>query len=410
MSFDWPVRKLGDLSDIAYGYTEKASSEPIGPKFLRITDIQNDAVDWDAVPYCKLDEEEHERHKLVSGDIVFARTGATTGKSYMVSNPPDAVCASYLIRLRLRSSELLPEFVSYYFSTKAYWDAVSIGISGSAQGGFNASKLNALRIPLPALTEQRRIVAILDEAFAGLATATANAEKNLKNARELFESRLSRVFNKIAQQNGSRRLGEIVTRLTNGYVGPTRNIYLRNGVPYLLARHVRDNQLEFDGKTFVSYEFNEKNKKSKLKAGDVLLVQSGHIGHSAVVGPEHEGHNCHAMIVITPVLDEMTGDFLSYYFCSAEMKRKFKEIRSGSIVPHLTCGLIRELMIPLPRVVEQRKIVADLQSLEHGTSRLASAANEKIVRLGQLRQSILQKAFSGELTSPPSQAIKEAAE
>lgn len=77
----------------------------------------------------------------------------------------------------------------------------------------------------------------------------------------------------------------------NGYVGPTRTIYQESGVPYLLARHVKNNRLVFDGKTFSSDEFNRRNKKSMLKAGDVLLVQSGHIGHSAVVTDDHEGHN-----------------------------------------------------------------------------------------------------------------------
>lgn len=77
----------------------------------------------------------------------------------------------------------------------------------------------------------------------------------------------------------------------NGYVGPTRTIYQESGVPYLLARHVKNNRLVFDGKTFISDEFNRRNKKSMLKAGDVLLVQSGHIGHSAVVTDDHEGHN-----------------------------------------------------------------------------------------------------------------------
>lgn len=88
MKEGWAIRKLGELSDISYGYTEKAVGEPIGPKFLRITDIQNDAVDWDVVPYCKIGEDDHSKHKLSNGDIVFARTGATTGKSYLVLSPP----------------------------------------------------------------------------------------------------------------------------------------------------------------------------------------------------------------------------------------------------------------------------------------------------------------------------------
>jgi type I restriction enzyme, S subunit len=98
-----------------------------------------------------------------------------------------------------------------------------------------------------------------------------------------------------------KRLGDVVTRLANGFVGLTRNIHHGSGVRYLLARHVKNNRLQFDGRTFISDEFNRKNKKSMLKAGDMFFVQSGHIGHSAVVTEEHEGHNCHAMIVITAV-------------------------------------------------------------------------------------------------------------
>src|SRR5262249_32322853 len=207
------------------------------------------------------------------------------------------------------------------------------------------------------------------------------------------------VFAEAIEDHAACRLGNIVTRLTNGYVGPTRNIYVDAGVPYLLARHVRDNRLEFDGRTFVSRDFNEKNIKSKLKAGDVLLVQSGHIGHSAVVGQEHEGHNCHAMIVITPRPEQLSGEFLSFYFGSIQMKAKFEEIRSGSTVPHLTCGLVRELMVPMPNIAEQRRLVADLKKLEADTGLLASLASAKLSALSQLKQSLLQNAFAGNLPS-----------
>ncbi len=108
--------------------------------------------------------------------------------------------ASYLIRLRLLDKKLLPEFVSLFFQTSGYWRSIKEGSSGSAQGGFNATKLGALSIPVPPLPEQRRIVGILDEAFAGIATAKANAEKNLQNARALFESHLQAVFTDARQR------------------------------------------------------------------------------------------------------------------------------------------------------------------------------------------------------------------
>ena len=99
----WAWNTVKDLSkNIQYGYTESANVEPVGPKFLRITDIQGGKVDWDTVPYCVCSDDEAGKYLLESGDIVFARTGATTGKSFLISNPPKAVFASYLIRLRLQ--------------------------------------------------------------------------------------------------------------------------------------------------------------------------------------------------------------------------------------------------------------------------------------------------------------------
>ena len=133
MSELWPVKKLGDFSNIRYGYTEKASSEPIGPRFLRITDIKNGGVNWDEVPYCRITDEDFSKYQLEKGDIVFARTGATTGKSFLITESPDSVFASYLIRVQITDSAILPEFVYLYFQSASYWDMVNAGISGSAQ-------------------------------------------------------------------------------------------------------------------------------------------------------------------------------------------------------------------------------------------------------------------------------------
>jgi Type I restriction modification DNA specificity domain. len=124
MKAGWKLKELGAVSAISYGYTESALSDPVGPRFLRITDIQNDRVNWESVPYCKIESANLPKYRLASGDIVFARTGATTGKSFLVDEPPDAVFASYLIRLRLIDKELLPEFVSRFFQTAGYWKSI----------------------------------------------------------------------------------------------------------------------------------------------------------------------------------------------------------------------------------------------------------------------------------------------
>lgn len=414
MSEGWQTTKLGEISEVLTGpfgsLLHKSDYITDGIPLINPVNIVDGRISVGTEKTVSNKTIERLRNYVLSeGDIVFGRRGEI-GRCAVVGREQSGwLCGTGCFFIR-RSAKADSRFLAELLGAPPYRQRLELAATGTTMKNLNNQALQNLSISIPSLSEQQRIVAILDETFAGLATATANAEKNLKNARELFDSHLSQAFAKVTETCAARRLGDIVSRLTNGYVGPTRNIYLENGVPYLLARHVRNNHLEFDGKTFVSNGFNEKHKKSKLKMGDVLLVQSGHIGHSAVVGTDHEGHNCHAMIVISPIAEQLSGEFLSFYFGSSLMKRKFEEIRSGSTVPHLTCGLVKELMIPLPDIQQQRSLIAVFREVEQETDKLMSLTNAKLFALGELKQSILQKAFSGELASPPSDAIREAAE
>ena len=163
--FSDKANSIGTHSDISYGYTAKASFDKGSHKFLRITDIQDNAVDWEMVPYCDVEEKKLERVLLHDGDIVFTRTGATTGKSFLVENPANAVFASYLIRVSVNRDVLLPRYVMHFFQSASYWQQVNEGISGAAQGGFNSSKLAELHIPIISKEEQLNLVSSLDEIY-----------------------------------------------------------------------------------------------------------------------------------------------------------------------------------------------------------------------------------------------------
>ncbi len=335
---------------------------------------------------------EHPKVKAASGDILITVKGSGVGKINLLDEDEVAISRQLMaVRVTNADSRFVHAFLS---STFDHFQSLS---TGAAIPGISREQVLGLELAIPPLAEQQRIVGVLDEAFAGLATAQAHAEKNLQNARALFESHLQSVFTHRGEGWVDRRLGDIVTRLTNGYVGPIRNVYQTSGIAYLLARHVKSNRLAFDGRTFISNEFNQKNKKSILKAGDVLLVQSGHIGHAAVVTEEHEGHNCHAMIVMTPVKDTLIGSFLSLFFLSSGMKQKFEEIRSGSTVLHLTCGLVKELRIALPDLPTQLRLVDGLQEIQAETQRLETLYQRKLAALGALKKSLLHQAFTGQL-------------
>lgn len=155
----WSVMCIGEFCEHPqYGYTESAHEEAIGPHFLRITDIQNGHVDWSHVPYCRCPEPS--KYLLKPGDLVFARTGATTGKSFVIQQCPEAVFASYLIRLRVREKVSI-DYLYHYFQSPGYWEQITDKKTGTGQPNLNGSKLERLNVPVPPQDEQSQIVAKL---------------------------------------------------------------------------------------------------------------------------------------------------------------------------------------------------------------------------------------------------------
>jgi len=159
---EWREFKLGDICTIIqYGYTESATFDPVGPKFLRITDIVPNIIDWSTVPYCKIDKENYEKYKLDVGDIVIARTGATTGYNKRIKDSINAVFASYLIRFKINKEIADDCFISYVLKSDSYFGFIDNAVGGSAQPGINARVLSQFSFLLPPLPEQKAIAEVL---------------------------------------------------------------------------------------------------------------------------------------------------------------------------------------------------------------------------------------------------------
>lgn len=387
MKKGWELKKLGEVAKIIYGYTEKASFEEVGPKFLRITDIQDDGVNWDTVPFCKINDADFDKYKLSDGDIVFARTGATTGKSYLVNDPPKSVFASYLIKVHINSRNLTPQYLFQFFQTKEYWDVISAGVAGAAQGGFNATKLSDLEIPLPPLPEQQRIVAILDEAFSAVAKAKANAEQNLKNAKELFESYLQRVF-----ENGNweeKTIEQVCDEIFAGGDAPRNNYSLEKNDEYqipIYANALKDRGL-----------YGYTNTARVTKPSITIAARGSGTGHTEIRFEDYLP--IVRLIVLIPNLSIINLEFLKHSIDTLEI------LRSGSAIPQLTVPMIKEYKLPLPTLAEQQSIVQKLDALSAQTKKLEAIYQQKINDLEELKKSILQKAFAGELKTVEALAL-----
>lgn len=177
-----------------YGYTEKSSFDIAGPHYLRITDIQGETVDWNNVPNCSIDETNYQKYSLHPNDIVVARTGATTGKSYMIGEDIDAVFASYLIRVQITNIRLLPKFLYMFFQSQEYWSQIMELSAGIAQPGVNARKIQSMMICVPSLPEQQESVRILDRLLAREQRARQAAEETLAAIDRMKQSILARAF------------------------------------------------------------------------------------------------------------------------------------------------------------------------------------------------------------------------
>ena len=162
----WEWVRWGDLSfSIQYGYN--APALPSGRiKMVRISDIQDNKVMWDTVPYCDIEESDIESYLLKENDILFARTGGTVGKSFLVKNVSDeAIYAGYLIRTQY-SSSLVPQYLKFFMESPLYWTQLREGTIATAQPNCNGKTLSKMLLPLPPLAEQKRIVARVEELLA----------------------------------------------------------------------------------------------------------------------------------------------------------------------------------------------------------------------------------------------------
>ena len=160
----WCWCRWGELSDsIQYGYNAPAK-ESGRIKMVRITDIQDGKVQWETVPYCEISEEEILSYKLKKNDILFARTGGTVGKSFLVDEEPEnSVYAGYLIRTQYDSKKLNPKYLKMFMESQLYWEQLKNGTIATAQPNCNGQTLSKMIVPLPPLTEQEKIVEIIEQ-------------------------------------------------------------------------------------------------------------------------------------------------------------------------------------------------------------------------------------------------------
>lgn len=264
--------------------------------------------------------------------------------------------------------------------------------------GINRNEVYSINVKVPPLPEQQRIVAILDEAFAAIATAKQNVEKNLQNARELFESYLQSVFVNPGDGWEEKSLEELVNITSSKRI--FKSEYVKEGIPFYRTKEIKElaNDKSISLELFISHKrYNEIKANFGIpKEGDILLSAVGTIGEIYVVQKGDEFYFKDGNIVWLQDFDSVDTYYLKYALKS--FVEKIKTLSRGAAYSALTIEKLNKYRVPIASIKEQKRIVAKLDALSFETKKLEAIYWQKLADLDELKKSVLHKAFTGQLT------------
>ena len=378
----WEKKKLRELSEKKdavvsgpFGSNLKVSDyKTEGIPILRLQNIGKGYFIEKDIKYISEEKaEELKYHSFISGDIALAKLGIPIGKTCIIpSHFKSGIITADIVRIRPDIKNIDYKYLEFYLNTDLSVAQLTENISGATRPRVNLSNVRDIKIPIPPLLDQKRIVAILDKAFAAIAKAKANAEQNLKNAKELFESYLQSIK---AEKKPLGNLVDIKTGKLNA------NAAVENGkYPFFTCSReifAIDNYA-FDLEAILlagnnaSGDFNVKHYKGKF--------------------------NAYQRTYVITVNKENKVLYRYLYFQLLNSLKEFKINSVGANTRFLKLGMIKDMQIVLPSITGQKHIVKKLDALSAETKKLETIYQQKIDELEELKKSVLQKAFNGELT------------
>ncbi|MDO9317394.1 MAG: restriction endonuclease subunit S [Gammaproteobacteria bacterium] len=322
------------------------------------------------------------------GSVALLRTEATCNQSLVCIIPKEP-------------AKLLPEFL--YANLHGRYQEIRYLTSDADNDrrGLNMPIIRDIDIPIAPIEEQQRIVSLLDEAFEGIATAKANAEKNLQNARALFESHLQSVFTHRGPGWVDRPL-DAVSSILNGHAFKSTDFDTKVGTKCIKITNVGVREFVCNSDGFLPVGFAEEYKKVSVKAGSIVIALTRTIisgGLKVSIVPEEYNGALLNQRVAALVANEtiLSSGFLFSYLSTQLVVEYVREKVNTLMQPNLSIADLRAMPIPLPPPAEQEAFNSKIEFLSEETQRITQIYQKKIAALDELKKALLHKAFSGEL-------------
>lgn len=380
----WRKIKLGDVcSDISYGYTASAIKKSIGPKFLRITDIVPDRINWSNVPYCKINDSDIDKYKLKIGDIVIARTGATTGFNKIIKGKIQSIFASYLIRYRVNLNVGHPFYIGYVLQSSYWTEFVKSIIGGSAQPGANAKQFASFEFSLPPLPEQEAIAEVL----SSLDDKIELLHKQNKTLENIAQTLFHEWFIEDAKEDWEEKtLSDIM------YFNPEYSLSKGTNAPYLEMKNVNPIRFHPD-----NWSFRDFTSGMRFKNGDTLLaritpcLENGKTCYVSFLNKDEIGWGSTEFIVMR--MKEHYHKFISYLIAKDSNFRYFatKNMTGTSGRQRVQANSLKNFTIKIPDKEKIQELNLKLDAIQNKLF----YTYKQIAILNKLRDTLLPKLMNG---------------
>ena len=400
----WETKRLGDVADVYDGPHATPKTVDSGPIFLGISALEDGEINLRETRH--VTEEDFSkwtrRVRPRANDVVFSYE-TRLGQAAIIPEGLECCLGRRMGLLRFNNGAVFPQYFLYQYISPQFREFLeSKTIRGATVDRLLIKDFPSFPILLPPLPEQQRIVALLDEVFAGLATAKANAERNLQNARAIFESHLQSVFSQRGEGWLEKALSELCD-IKHGYAFEGE-FFSAEGDYVLLT----------PGNFYEAGGYRDRGEKQKyftgdiprdyvLREGDLLVAMTeqaaGLLGSSLLV-PESDKflHNQRLGLVTAKPNVAWSNEFFFHVFNTQHVRREIHASASGVMVRHTSPTKIGDVIVSFPLSLQEKKsLVAEFASVSAETQRLTRLYERKLAALEELKKSLLHQAFNGEL-------------
>ena len=401
---DWEQRKLSEVASMhaRIGWQNLRTSEFLDKgdyMLITGTDFVDGSIDYSTCHYVARERYEQDRNIQISNGSILITKDGTLGKvAYVQGLSVPATLNAGVFNLEIRNVDMIDEkYLFQYLKAPFLMDYVDKKSTGGTIKHLNQNILIDFPIIYPTKEEQ----ALIGDYFQGIDNLITLHQRKLEKLMNVKKSMLEKMFPKQGSKvpeirfNGftddweQRKLSDIYQNIGNAFVGTATPYYVEQGHFYLESNNIKNGQINHNSEVFINNDFYERQKYKWLHTGDMVMVQSGHVGHAAVIPEKLDNSAAHALIMFRNAKVEIEPYLLNYQYQTSNSKKKIDNITTGNTIKHILASDMKQFTVDIPSIGEQQLVANYFIQLDE----LITLHQQKLEKLKNIKKSMLEKMF-----------------